>query len=74
MKKAVFPGELKHADIKPIYSQEVKRKIIHLYVLYQIYLTFFNVVCMINLNINFLRYCQNISADSEKSLANNIAY
>ena len=55
MKKTVFPGELKHADIKPTNSQEVKRKIIHLYVLYQIYLTFLNVVCMINLNIDFFK-------------------
>ena len=52
----------------------MKKKIIDLQVFYQIHLKTLNVVCMINLIITLIRYCQNISADVEKGLAHNISY
>ena len=45
------------------------------YQIYQKPLKFIqDVLCMINLKMTLIRYCENISADLEKGLAHNIVY
>ena len=75
MNKSVFLDELDQADIKPIYksNQEIKKKIIDLYVSYIIYQKSLNVAFMINL-VTLISYYQNIIADLEKGLAHNTAF
>ena len=64
--KGVFPGELKQANIKPIYKKESRNEKEH----------YRPVIILPNLSKIFERcMCdQNISADLEKSLAHNTAY
>ena len=72
--RGVFPDELKHADIKPIYKKESRNeKENYRPVFYQIYQNSLNVACMINLKFTLITCCQNINADLEKSLVH-IAY
>ena len=74
--KDFFPDELKYADIKPIYKKELrneKENYKRVSILPNLSKSL-NVVCMINLKITLIGYCQNISADLEKGLAHNTAY
>ena len=74
--KDVFPDKLKHADTKPIYKTEsgIEKEIYRPVSTLPNLPKYLNVVCMINLMITFIRYCQNIGADLEKGLAHSIAY
>ena len=66
--KGVFPDELKHVDIKPIYRKESTNEKVN----YRPISILPNLSKI--LNITLISYCQNISADLEKGLAHNIAY
>ena len=66
--KGVFPDELKHVDIKPIYRKESANEKVN----YRPISILPNLSKI--LNITLISYCQNISADLEKGLAHNIAY
>ena len=72
--KVVFSGELKHADIKPIYKKESRNEIEN----YRPVSIFPNLSktfqhCIYD-ELILISYCQNISADLQKVLAHNIAY
>ena len=66
--KDIFSNDLKHTDFKPSYKKnlEMKKKIIGMYVFYEIYQKSLKVVCMINLKVTLKRYCQKIGADLER--------
>ena len=57
VKKDIFSNYLKHADFKPSYKKnlEMKKKIIDMYVFYEIYQKSLKVVCMINLKVTLKR-------------------
>ena len=77
MNKGIFPDRVKHVDIKLIYKKESrngKENYRPVSVLPNLSKIFERCICMISLIITLMRYCQNISADLEKSLAHSIAY